>query len=109
MPSGYSAASGYQKRYSKSKRDRAGKKIQRWIRRSRSSRAQAGQLIKTNRRINAINAKLKKASTHQGLVLRGGAQSYVDSVIMLQPASTAGTFSPAWDNCFSDSAITDIF
>ncbi len=106
MPAGYAAASGYQKRYTKPKRNRSATKIQRWIRRSRSSRAQAGQLIKTNKRINNINAKLKKEMTHQGLYLVGGAQSFTDSVIMLQPALTAGTVSPQWRNCFSDSAIT---
>jgi len=102
-----SSTSGYSKRFRNTRGNaRAAKKLQRWIRRKRSSRAQAGQLIKTNRRINAINAKLKQEMTRQGLYLTGGSQSYRDSVIMLQPALTAGTVSPAWRNCFSDSTIT---
>lgn len=102
-----SATSGYSKRFRNTRRNKKNAvKLQRWIRRRRSSRAQAGQLIKTNRRINAINSKLRQEMTHQGLYLTGGSQSYRDSVIMLQPALTAGTVSPAWRNCFSDSAIT---
>lgn len=81
-------------------------KLQRWIRSKRGNRAQAGQLIKTNRRINSINQRLRQEKTHQGLYLTGGSQSYKDSVIMLQPALTAGSVSPAWRNCFSDSTIT---
>lgn len=102
---GSNSTTGLTRKYG-TRKNRAGAKLSRWIKRKRNARSQAGQLIKTNKRINSINQRLRAEQTHQGLYLTGGASMYRDAVIMLQPALTAGSVSPAWRNCFSDSTIT---
>ena len=89
------------------RRGRAATKLQRWIRSRKSAGSQAGQLIKTNKRISRIQSKLRSESNKYGLVHETTAQLYADTVVMIQPAFVAGANSPNWVNCFanSDAAI----
>lgn len=82
-------------------------KLQRWIHRAKSARSQQGQLIKTNKRVDRIQTKMRTETNKYGLVHETTAQLYSDTVVMLQPAFVAGANSPNWVNCFanSDAAI----
>jgi len=96
----------YSHRYHTRSKRKSAVKLQRWIRRKRSSRAQAGQLIKTNRRINKIRQELKRDQNKTGLYLATGSDNFSDTILMLQPATTMGSVSPAWTPCFADSTIS---
>lgn len=89
------------------RRNSAASKLQRFIRKRRSAGAQSAQLVKTNKRINRIQSKLRSEVNRYGLVHETTAQLYADTVVMIQPAFVAGANSPNWVNCFanSDAAI----
>lgn len=84
-------------------RNKSAVKLQRFIRRRRSANAQSVQLVKTNKRINLLQTKLKSNPNKYGLyheVYSTALTGYTP--LMIQPAGTAGTNSVAWANCFSN-------
>lgn len=89
-----------------SKKTASAVKLQRFIRRKKSAKAQAIQLAKTNKRIDSILSRERQGIQRWGMRTRGFKTTLTTvEVIPLCPANTAGTTGfPAWDNVFADSA-----
>lgn len=77
-------------------------KLQRFIRRRRSARAQSAQLVKTNKRINKIRDEMRKDDQKYGLYKEFISTALTDKFLLIAPANTAGATSPVWNNCFAD-------
>lgn len=88
-------------------RNTSAKKLQRFIRKRRSSRAQAVQLLKTNKRVDRLLLRHKTAKQQYGLQHETSSSALTGlSVWQINPAGTVGADgSPVWTNCFSDSTV----
>ncbi len=74
----------------------------RFIRWAKSASAQSRQIQTNNRRLNAVQARLKKDTQRYGLTKEFISSGLTDKVLLIAPAASAGTSSPAWTNCFAN-------
>lgn len=90
----YAGSSGYRKRRNTRR--------SRFIRWAKSASAQSRQIQTNNRRLNAVQARLKKDTQRYGLTKEFISSGLTDKVLLIAPALTAGTSSPSWSNCFAN-------
>lgn len=86
-------------------RNRAAKKLQRWARRRRGPRAQAGQIVRISKRVSRLANKVSGEVNKWGLVHEVGSVTLSGFYpFQLVPAASAGPGgSLAWTNCFDAS------